>query len=554
MRALTHLRSLLGAILEKKGIAWPEKATIEPPKDKSFGDMACNVAMLTAGRLSVKPRELAEEIKKELLAADPDLAGVEVAGPGFLNVTFAPAFWQKTVEEVLESSRCYGKFNLGRGRKVQVEFVSANPTGPLHVGHGRGAAVGDSVARIMRALDFEVCTEYYINDAGRQMRLLGESIWLRLLEAAGLPVTFPDDPKSWYKGEYVVELARELLTLKGKPLTGLPPAEAQEICYEYGMNAILDGIKKDLADFRVEHQVWFSEKSLVAGGAVEKTITDLKASGLAFDQDGATWMNTTRFGDDKDRVLRKSTGELTYFASDIAYHADKFERGFNTVVDVWGADHHGYIPRMKAAVQALGRDPEDLKVILVQLVNLMSNGEQISMSTRAGKFETLRDVCAEVGVDATRFMFLSRKSDSHLDFDLELVKQQSMDNPVYYVQYAHARICSLFAKAGERGVSMPKVSPGLTARLDTPEDLDLMRFMEQYPDTLANAAQTLSPHVVSFYLRELASLLHRYYSAHPVLAAPDEELMRARMLLLSAVASVIQSGLELLGVTAPEKM
>lgn len=551
MRALTHLRSLLGSILEKKGAAWPEKATIEPPKDKQFGDMACNVAMLVAGKLGMKPRNLAEELKNELLAADPGLAKVDVAGPGFLNVTFAPSFWQQTVEEVLEAKQCYGKFNLGRGRKVQVEFVSANPTGPLHIGHGRGAAVGDAVARILRAMEFEVSTEYYINDAGRQMRLLGESIWVRLLELLGKPIAYPED---WYKGEYIIDLARELLTLKGKDLAELPPAQGQDVCYEYGMKAILDGIKKDLADFRVEHQVWFSEKSLVAAGKVEHTLEDLKARGLAFEQEGALWMATSRFGDDKDRVLRKSTGELTYFASDIAYHADKFARGFNTVVDIWGADHHGYVPRMKAAVQALGRDPEDLKVILVQLVNLMRAGEQIAMSTRAGQFETLADVCAEVGVDAARFMFLSRKSDSHLDFDLELVKQQSMDNPVYYVQYAHARISSLFAKAAERGVAMPEASPGLLSPLDTPEDLDLMRLMEQYPDTLANAAQSLSPHVVSFYLRELAGLLHRYYTVHPVLAAPDEELVRARMLLLSAVAEVIRNGLELLGVSAPEKM
>jgi arginyl-tRNA synthetase len=287
---------------------------------------------------------------------------------------------------------------------------------------------------------------------------------------------------------------------------------------------------------------------------VEKTIESLKERGLAFDKDGATWMGTSAFGDDKDRVLRKSTGELTYFASDIAYHADKFQRGFGTVVDIWGADHHGYVPRMKAAVQALGRDPDDLKVILVQLVNLMRGGEQIAMSTRAGQFETLADVCAEVGVDSARFMFLSRKSDSHLDFDLELVKQQSMDNPVYYVQYAHARICSLFAKAAERGVAMPECSPELLSRLDTPEDLDLMRLMEQYPDTLASAALAMSPHIVSFYLRELAGLLHRYYTVNPVLAAQDEDLMRARMLLLAAVAELVRNGLELLGVSAPEKM
>jgi arginyl-tRNA synthetase len=551
MRALTHLRSLLGSILEKKGAPWPEKATIEPPKDKQFGDMACNVAMLVAGKLGMKPRDLAEELKKELLAQDPSLSSVEVAGPGFLNVTFAPAFWQQTVAEVLEAGHCFGKFNLGRGRKVQVEFVSANPTGPLHIGHGRGAAVGDALARILRAMDYEVSTEYYINDAGRQMRLLGESIWVRLLELLEKPVVYPED---WYKGEYIIDLARELLTLKGKALADLPPDEAQDICYEYGMKAILNGIKKDLADFRVEHQVWFSEKSLVAAGTVEKTLEDLKQRGLAYEQEGALWMATSQFGDDKDRVLRKSSGELTYFASDIAYHANKYGRGFNTVVDIWGADHHGYVPRMKAAVQALGRDKEDLKVILVQLVNLMRAGEQIAMSTRAGKFETLADVCAEVGVDAARFMFLSRKSDSHLDFDLELVKQQSMDNPVYYVQYAHARICSLFAKAAERGVAMPEASAELLGRLDTTEDLDLMRLMEQYSDILANAALTMSPHAISFYLRDLAGLLHRYYTAHPVLAATDEELMQARMLMLAAVAEVIRNGLELLGVNAPEKM
>ncbi|GFK95001.1 Arginine--tRNA ligase [Fundidesulfovibrio magnetotacticus] len=551
MRALTHLRGLLEAILARKGAQWPDKATIEPPKDKQFGDMACNVAMLTAGKLGKKPRDLALELREELLAMDPGLAKVDVAGPGFLNVTFAPSFWQKTVEDVLELRHCYGKFNLGRGRKVQVEFVSANPTGPLHIGHGRGAAVGDALARILRAMDFEVSTEYYINDAGRQMRLLGRSIWVRLLELLGRPVDYPED---WYKGEYIIELARELHTLHGKALADGDPEAGQDVCYDYGMKSILEGIQKDLSDFRVEHQVWFSEKSLVAAGKVEKTLDALKTSGLAYEKDGALWMGTSQFGDDKDRVLRKSTGELTYFASDIAYHADKFARGFHTVVDIWGADHHGYVPRMKAAVQALGRDPEDLKVILVQLVNLLRGGEQIAMSTRAGQFETLSDVCKEVGVDAARFMFLSRKSDSHLDFDLELVKQQTMDNPVYYVQYAHARVCSLFAKAAERGVSLPDAPGTVLSRLDTPEDLDLMRLLEQYPDTLASAASSMSPHVLSFYLRELAGLLHRYYSAHPVLTAPDQDTVLARMFLLEAVREVVHNGLDLLGVSAPDKM
>jgi len=551
MRALTHLRGLLGRLIEKKGAAWPEKATIEPPKDKKFGDMACNVAMLAAGALGRKPRELAEELKNELLAADPGLAKVEVAGPGFLNVTFAPAFWQATVVEILEKKAGYGRFDLGQGKRVQVEFVSANPTGPLHIGHGRGAAVGDCVARILGAMGYSVQTEYYVNDAGRQMRLLGESIWVRVLELCEAPVVHPDD---WYKGEYIKQLAEELREKYGNALAEMDPAKGMEICYQYGMESISAGIRKDLAEFRVKHDQWFSEKSLVAKGKVEKTIEALRARGLAFDKDGATWMNTTRYGDDKDRVLRKSTGELTYFASDIAYHADKFERGFDTVVDVWGADHHGYVPRMKAAVQALGRDKGDLEVILVQLVNLLRGGEQIAMSTRAGQFETLADVVAEVGVDAARFMFLSRKSDSHLDFDLELVKQQSMDNPVYYVQYAHARIRSLFAKAIERGMVLPAPELTFLSRLNAPDDIDLLRFLEQYPDVLAGAAKTLSPHVVSFYLRELAGLLHRYYTAHPVLNAPDEELSRARLLLFAAVDEVIRAGLALLGVDVPDKM
>lgn len=551
MRAYQRLRELLTAILDSKGLSWPDKATIEPPKDKKFGDMACNLAMLAAPKLGVKPRDLALEIRQALLAAEPSLSSVEVAGPGFLNVTFAPAFWQDTVRRVLAAGPSYGRFNLGQGRKVMVEFVSANPTGPLHIGHGRGAAVGDSLARLLSAMGYDVSTEYYINDAGRQMRLLGQSVWVRYLEALGRPVEYPED---WYKGEYITDLAKELIAAKGQSLLELNPQEAQDTCYRYGMQAILDGIKKDLADFRVSHQVWFSEKSLVGAGTVEKTLEDLKARGWAYEKDGALWMATSRAGDDKDRVLRKSTGELTYFASDIAYHADKFARGFEVLVDIWGADHHGYVPRMKAAMAALGRDPDNLKVILVQLVNLLRGGEQVAMSTRAGQFETLADVCAEVGVDSARFMFLSRKSDSHLDFDLELVKEQSMENPVYYVQYAHARIRSLFAKAGERGHDLPPVDPELLARLDTPEDLELMRLMDQFPDTLAAAAQAMAPHAVSFYLRDLAGLAHRYYTTHPVLGASDAGLTKARMLLLASVAELITGGLELLGVSAPTKM
>lgn len=552
MRAMEHLRGLLEAALDKRGIAWPAKTTIEPPKDKSHGDLASNVAMMAAKAAKMPPRQLAGELREDLLAAGADLADVSVAGPGFLNVTFTPAFWQRTVQDVAAAGAAYGRLAIGAGTKIQVEFVSANPTGPLHIGHGRGAAVGDCLARVLRAAGFEVETEYYINDAGRQMRILGQSILYRCRELAGQDVAEPED---YYRGDYVKDLARELLAREGEAFWSLPEDKAVDVCRLYGEQEILAGIKKDLQDFRVGHDVWFPESKLFAAGAVARTFDDLKAKNLAYEKDGALWFATTQFGDDKDRVLVKSGGELTYFASDIAYHDDKFRRGFDVVVDIWGADHHGYVPRMKACVSALGRDPEaSLKVILVQLVNLLKGGEQIAMSTRAGKFETLHDVVEEVGADAARFMFLSRKSDSHLDFDLDTVKEKSMDNPVYYVQYAHARVKSLFAKAAERGIAPRPATPELLARLDTDEDLELLKLMEQYPDMVAAAAKTFAPHLVSFYLRELAGRLHRYYTVRPVLAAEDAALTDARLALLDAVATVVRNGLDLLGVSAPDKM
>ena len=552
MRAMEHLRGLLEAALDKRGIAWPAKTTIEPPKDKSHGDLASNVAMMATKAAKMPPRQLAGELREDLLAAGADLADVSVAGPGFLNVTFTPAFWQRTVLSVAAAGAAYGRLAIGAGTKIQVEFVSANPTGPLHIGHGRGAAVGDCLARVLRAAGFEVETEYYINDAGRQMRILGQSILYRCRELAGRDVPEPED---YYRGDYVRDLARELLDREGEAFWSLPEDKAVDVCRLYGEQEILAGIKKDLQDFRVGHDVWFPESKLFAAGAVARTFDALKAKNLAYEKDGALWFATTQFGDDKDRVLVKSGGELTYFASDIAYHDDKFRRGFDVVVDIWGADHHGYVPRMKACVSALGRDPEaSLKVILVQLVNLLKGGEQIAMSTRAGKFETLADVVAEVGADAARFMFLSRKSDSHLDFDLDAVKEKSMDNPVYYVQYAHARVKSLFAKAVERGVAPRPATPELLARLDTDEDLELLKLMEQYPDMVAAAARTFAPHLVSFYLRELAGRLHRYYTVRPVLAAEDAALTEARLALLDAVATVVRNGLDLLGVSAPDKM
>lgn len=551
MRATQELTQALQAVVSKMGYPWPAKAVIESPKGKHQCDLAANVAMVLAKEAHCPPRELAARLAEALPKQCPAIATVEIAGPGFLNVTFSPDFWHQTVLDIEKAGQKFGSVTLGAGRKTQVEYVSANPTGPLHIGHGRGAAVGDSLARLLRFAGYDVTTEYYINDAGRQMRLLGFSVWLRAKEVQGEAITLPED---FYRGDYISDIAREVLA-KHPQLLQLPDEEAQNICFDYAMQNILAGIQQDLRDFRVEHQVWYSEKSLVEGGAVEQTFAQLKQSGLAFEQDNAFWFATTGLGDDKDRVLRKSDGTLTYFASDIAYHADKYKRGFDFVIDVWGADHHGYIPRMRAAITALGRKAEDFDVVLIQLVNLLANGSPISMSTRAGTFETLADVVKEVGVDAARFMFLSRKSDSPLDFDLELVKQRTMDNPVYYVQYAHARICAVLRRAAERGLTLPAAcTMSDLSPLTTAEDMALLRMTERFDDEIYAAAKALSPHHVSHYLMELSSVLHSYYAKHQVIQQDDPQSTLARLALLRAVGQVIRNGLDILGVSAPDTM
>lgn len=551
MKARTYILEKLTAFMAGRDLELPPKTTVEPPKNEQHGDIATNVAMVMPREKGENPRALAESIKAELAPVCPELERIDIAGPGFINFTFTDAFWQSVALDALTQGRDFGRVNVGQGRRVQVEYVSANPTGPLHIGHGRGAAIGDSLTRVLRFTGHEVETEYYLNDAGRQMRLLGLAVWVRYQQACGRQVEFPED---CYRGDYIKDISARLRDEHGEALLDLPEAEAIDLCYERGMRDILDGIRADLAAFRVEHQHWFSEKSLVDAGQVEATLDRLLREGLAYEKDGALWFRSTDYGDDKDRVLRKSDGLLTYFASDIAYHDNKIARGFDLMVDIWGADHHGYVPRMKAAMEALGRDRESLQVILVQLVNLIQGGEQVAMSTRAGKFETLADVCAEVGADAARFIFLSRKSDSHLDFDLDAVKRQSMDNPVYYVQYAHARIRSLLRKAEEQNVELPEPSAARMERLDTAEDKALLKSLDGFADAVELAARTLSPHHISFYLMDLAGLLHRYYTVHHILSVDDRDLLQARLLLFSAVAGVIGRGLDLLGVTAPDRM
>ncbi len=548
MQDMHVLKEALETIVRKKSWEWPEKAVIELPKDAKHGDLATNIAMTLAKICQKAPRAIAEEICAEL-EKHSLIEKVDIAGPGFINVTFKQSFWHEQVLRMELLKEKFGSLAYGNKRKVNVEYVSANPTGPLHIGHGRGAAVGDSMARILRFAGYDVSTEYYINDAGLQMRLLGLSVWLRMKDLCKMPVTYPED---YYKGEYIIDIAKEMLEKDPK----LPTYEdAENRCYEYAMNSILNGIKQDLHDFRVEHQVWFSEASLVHDGTVEKTLNDLKERGYVYEKDNALWFKSTLFGDDKDRVLRKSDGFLTYFASDIAYHADKFNRGFEELVDVWGADHHGYVPRVAAAVETVGRNPkEDFFVILIQLVNLLRAGEPVAMSTRSGEFITLREVLDEVGVDAARFMFLSRKSDQPLDFDLDLVKQRNLENPVYYVQYAHARIKTLLRRGAEHGYSLSdETSLDIIRELTDSADTALIRSALHFEDAVLDAAKAKAVHIISFYLMELAGKFHSYYANVPVLSG-DEKLIKARLALLRVVGAVLRNGLNLLGVEAPETM
>ena len=412
MQAFDSVRSALSGFLQEKGLEWPAKAVVEAAKDPKHGDVATNLAMLLAKPLHRAPRDIAAELAAWIRDHTDGVENVEVAGPGFCNVTFSQVFWRRVVQQVEKEGAAFGSSTIGGGRKTLVEYVSANPTGPLHVGHGRGAAAGDSLARILRRAGYDVTTEYYINDAGRQMRILGMSVWYRLRNLVGRTMAEPED---YYRGSYITDIAKEMLE-KDPSLADASDEDGKERCYEYAKNEILEGIKKDLRDFRVEHQNWFSEKTLVDGGLVDKAFQALKDAGYTYEKDGALWFATSRLGDDKDRVLRKSDGSLTYFASDIAYHHNKFERGFDWLIDVWGADHHGYVPRMRAAIEAMGKGKKNFDVVLIQLVNLLINGQPVSMSTRAGTFETLADVVREVGADAARFMFLSRKTDSPVCF------------------------------------------------------------------------------------------------------------------------------------------
>ncbi len=529
--------------------AFPD-VDIEEPKNEAHGDFSTNLALIMAKVQKMAPRKIAEILKPYLEDAAGRVQKVDIAGPGFINFTIAPDAWWPVLEAIHATDERYGASTIGKGRRIQVEFVSSNPTGPLHVGHGRGAAVGDSVARILAFSGYEVQREYYINDSGRQIRTLGLSVLLRYRELFGETVDFPE---TCYQGGYIVDLARALKERDGDRLLSQTEDDAISACARYAAGLIIAGIREDLLDFGVSFDQWFSEQSLYDTGRVEACIANLREKKQVYEKDGALWFRSSAFGDEKDRVVVRNNGITTYFASDIAYHQEKFERGFDRVIDVWGADHHGYIPRMKAAVEATGTAPERFQVILVQLVNLLRGGVPVAMSTRAGEFVTLQDVVREVGRDAARFLFLTRHYDSPLDFDLEIAKQKSNDNPVYYVQYVHARIASIRRKAEAELPTGASLAPQALATLTTPEDIQLIKHLNRFPEIIEAGTRFMEPHRVTFYLMTLAGAFHSYYNRQRVLTE-DPIATRGRLYLVTAVQKVIRNGLALLGVSAPERM
>ena len=540
------LQQIVKDYAEARGFSLPPgfQVELEPARDPAHGDLSTPVAFHLAKLAKEKPVSIADQIIL-LLEKKKVVSRSEVAGGGFINF-FLPASQRAGIlVEIHQKDLDYGKSDSGRGKKVLLEFVSANPTGPLTLAHGRQAVIGDTLAKILRATGHSVTTEYYLNDAGRQMNLLGASLWSRYGEALGRPTPLPEEG---YRGEYLVGVAEKLVKAKKDSLLKESAEKAIEFCRQFAAEEILKGIREDLAAVRVSFDDYFKESTLYERGGVEKALHCLKEKGHLYESEGALWFRSTTFKDDKDRVVKKSSGEYTYLAPDIAYHRHKFERGFNRLINLWGPDHHGYVPRLKAACQALGHDPKEIDILIVQLTTLYRKGEPVRMSTRAGEFVTLRELFEEVGVDATRFFFLLRRVESHLDFDLDLAKTPSDENPVYYLQYAHARISGIlkFAKM--------KIDPEVDlSRLSAGEETELMKKLQEYPEVLASAAESLEPYRVVEYLRELAAQFHKFYARHRVVTE-DEGLTRARLLLADAVRIVLRNGLATLGVSHPESM
>jgi arginyl-tRNA synthetase len=531
------------------GIDPPAAIEIEIPRNEAFGDVSATVALSLSKITKKPPKQMAQEI----INAMPDTSAfdsVDIAGPGFINLSYTKEHLYAEMGQLIRNKSSFLREDIGNGKRIQIEFVSANPTGPLHLGHGRGAAVGAALANLLKAAGYQVDREYYINDAGRQVKLLGLSVFASYQQLLGNEYPLPEDG---YKGGYVEEIAREFLEEQGRKYTQERFENIADVFIDFAYLRILSGIKKDLEDFGISFDIWQSERELFSGGEVEKAMDDLKQKDFIYEKDGALWFRATAFGDDKDRVIIKQDGECTYFASDIAYHRKKIEKRYDELIDIWGADHHGYIPRMHAVIEALGYPKEKLRVVLVQMVTLLRGGKPVQMSKRAGEFVTLKEVIDEVGADTTKFIFLTRRSDSHLEFDLETAKAQSSENPVFYVQYANARINSIFTHAREKAISVGDFSEADLNALSLPEELRIIKKLLTYPMVFEGAANAHEPHRITFYLQELAGMFHPYYNRCKVVTE-DPALSAARLALCEAVRIVLKDGLELLGITAPEKM
>lgn len=523
---------------------------LEVPKDKTHGDLATNLAMQLTKIAKKNPRQIAESIIEKLGTGKASIQSAEIAGPGFINFRLDRSYLYPVIGEALAQGSRYGALEAGQGKRIQVEFVSANPTGSLHLGHARGAAVGDALCNVLSFAGYDVTREYYINDAGNQVNNLAKSIEARYRQALGQVMDMPEDG---YHGEDIVGFAKELAEQEGERLLSMGEQERFDYFRTYGLEKELAKIKRDLARFGVQFDEWYSESSLYENDQVTVVLDALRAKGQVYELDGAVWLSSTTFGDDKDRVLVKNDGSYTYLTPDAAYHMGKYARGFDQMINIWGADHHGYIPRMKAAMAALGNDPDKLTVLIAQMVSLFQNGEKVKMSKRTGKAVTMEDLMDEVGVDAIRYFFTMRSMDSHLDFDMDLAVSTSNENPVFYVQYAHARICSIFRQAEEQGITVLPWQETVLSRLNTEQEFNLLRKIGELPETIAEAARIYAPHTMIRYVYELASQFHSYYKAERVITE-DAEQSQARLQLLAALRITLANTLALVGVSAPEKM
>ncbi|MTT30969.1 arginine--tRNA ligase [Terrilactibacillus sp. BCM23-1] len=542
---------IIQAVL-KAGLATGEQipdVVLETPKDKAHGDFATNMAMQLARIAKQAPRKIAEALVENFDKKKGHIREIEIAGPGFINFFLDNSYLTRLIPTILEEGDDYGQSTKGSGKKIQIEYVSANPTGSLHLGHARGAAVGDTLIRILRKAGYEASPEYYINDAGNQIGNLTTSLEARYFQALGIEKEMPEDG---YQGQDIVKLGQQLAEKYGDEYVHKSDKERNQFLRNFGVEHLMAKIKKDLSDFGVHFDVWFSETSLYESGEITSVLEKLKERGHTYEQDGALWFASTKFGDDKDRVLIKSDGSYTYLTPDIAYHLNKFLRGFDQLINVWGADHHGYIPRMKAAMEALGYDPNRLEVQIIQLVNLFKDGEKVKMSKRTGKAVTLRELMEEVGTDAMRYFFAMRSSDSHLDFDIDLAVSRSNENPVFYVQYAHARICSMLKRAESyETASLEEVDLSL---LTSEKEIDLLKKVGEFPEVIADSAEQLAIQRMTTYLFDLASTLHSFYNAEKVLDPENKELSRARVALMKAVKITLKNAMDLIGVNAPVSM